>query len=82
VETGHECIGSPWQVANELWPDGHDLTEPGAYRQILVAFTGYFTTVAAYAFFGILKQIILAHYSPPGKLITFSYSGSTLTKVS
>jgi len=66
VETGHEGIGRPGQVSNELWPNGHNLTEPRAYRQILVNFAGDFTTVAADAFLGVLEQIILAHYSPPG----------------
>jgi len=61
VETGHENIGSPGNIIDQLRADFDYLAKPWPYGQRLVAFTLDFTCMAADALFGVLYQVIFAH---------------------
>ena len=61
VKAGHENIRGPGKPADHLRSHLNNLAQPGAYRKILVGLALYFTGMAADAFFGVLKQIVLAH---------------------
>jgi hypothetical protein len=62
VKAWHENIGSTGQPTDHFRPDLNDLTQPGPYRQVFIGFALHFTGMASDAFFGILKQIVFAHF--------------------
>jgi hypothetical protein len=67
VKTWHEHIRSPGKPSDKFRADLDDLTNPGAYRKRLIAFTCNFTGMASNALFGILKKKVFTHYDPPNK---------------
>jgi hypothetical protein len=66
MKTGHKGKRSPGdQVISKNRTDCNNITGLWTYGQLFIALTDNRTTVTADTFFGILEQIILAHYWPP-----------------
>ena len=61
VKAGHKRICGPRQVTDEDRPHGHNLAQSGTHRQVLVALADHFAAAAPDTFFGVLKQVVIAH---------------------
>jgi hypothetical protein len=63
MKAGHENKRDPWYVTNGFGTHLNNLAGFGAGRQVLIDLAYDFACMAADAFSGILKQVVVTHWA-------------------